>query len=72
VITVLLKRESNLKQQVTVQASPSFLSLLTLAFVVLKLTGFISWSWWLVFLPVLIPVIIIIAVLIIAGILALL
>jgi hypothetical protein len=29
----------------------SFPNLLTLVFVVCKLTGVIAWSWWLVFLP---------------------
>lgn len=28
--------------------------LLTIAFIVLKLTGVIAWSWWLVLLPVII------------------
>jgi hypothetical protein len=28
-----------------------FLGALTLAFIVLKLTGFINWSWWFVTLP---------------------
>lgn len=32
-----------------------FLSILTLIFVVAKITGFLSWSWWLVFLPVMLP-----------------
>lgn len=32
-----------------------FLSILTLIFVVAKITGFLSWSWWLVFLPVILP-----------------
>ena len=31
-----------------------FLGTLTLIFVVFKLLGYIDWSWWLVFLPVLI------------------
>jgi hypothetical protein len=31
-----------------------FLPLLTLIFVIAKLAGVITWSWWLVFLPVLI------------------
>lgn len=31
-----------------------FLSLLTLLFVALKLTGFIDWSWWFVVMPTLI------------------
>jgi len=30
-----------------------FISTLTLIFIIMKLTGFISWSWWLVFLPIL-------------------
>jgi MFS superfamily sulfate permease-like transporter len=29
----------------------SFLTLLTLVLIVLKLTGYISWSWWWVLLP---------------------
>lgn len=32
----------------------SFLGLLTIVFVCAKLFGAIAWSWWLVFLPVLI------------------
>jgi hypothetical protein len=31
--------------------SMSFLGLLTLLFIALKLTGVINWSWWLVWLP---------------------
>ncbi len=33
-----------------------FLGLLTALFVGLKLAGVISWSWWLVFAPLLLPV----------------
>jgi len=29
-----------------------FLGLLTIVFVIAKLTGFVAWSWWFVFLPV--------------------
>ena len=29
----------------------SFLGLLTIVFIVLKLTGVIAWSWWFVLLP---------------------
>lgn len=43
------------ESKVTVSGGTSFLGLLTIAFVVLKLTGVISWSWWLVLLPTLIP-----------------
>ena len=31
-----------------------FIGLLTIVFITLKLTGFITWSWWLVFLPMII------------------
>ena len=34
-----------------------FLGLLTLAFIVLKLTNFIDWSWWWVLAPFWIPVV---------------
>lgn len=34
--------------------NPSFPSLLTLVFVVMKCMGYIDWSWWLVFSPILI------------------
>lgn len=33
-----------------------FFGLLAIAFIVLKLCGVISWSWWVVVLPVLVPV----------------
>lgn len=42
-----------------------FFGLLTLIFITLKLTGYIDWSWWLVLLPLFIPVIIIFAILVI-------
>jgi hypothetical protein len=36
--------------------NPSFPSLLTLVFVVMKCMGYIDWSWWLVFSPILIMI----------------
>lgn len=33
-----------------------FLAVLTIVFVVLKLTGTVNWSWWLVLLPTLINI----------------
>ena len=42
-----------------------FFGLLTLIFITLKLTGYIDWSWWLVLMPLFIPVIIIFAILVI-------
>lgn len=47
----------------------SFMSLLTIAFIVLKLCSVIKWSWWLVLAPMWIPTLLIIVILIIAVIL---
>ena len=33
-----------------------FLATLTIIFVIAKILGYIDWSWWLVFLPILISV----------------
>ena len=44
-----------------------FVGLLTLAFIVLKLCGKISWSWWLVLSPLWIIATIILSVIIIAA-----
>lgn len=43
----------------------SFTGLLTIAFIVLKLTGYISWSWWWVLSPIWIPTIIALAILLV-------
>ena len=45
----------------------SFLDLLTLVFIALKLTGYINWSWWWVLSPIWIPVIILLIVYFIWG-----
>ena len=50
----------------------SFLELLAIVFIALKLMGYIQWSWWLVLAPLwfpIIPIIILILVLIIIEIL---
>lgn len=39
-----------------ISINPSFPSLLTLVFVVMKCMGYIDWSWWLVFSPILITI----------------
>ncbi len=49
---------------------PGFISLLTLIFVVAKILGEITWSWWWVFSPIWIPISVALAVLIIIYILA--
>lgn len=41
-------------------------TLLFLVFLILKLTGTINWSWWWVFAPIWIPVVIILIILLIA------
>jgi hypothetical protein len=38
-----------------------FFGFLTCIFVVLKLLGVIAWSWWLVFLPLIISVVLVVA-----------
>jgi hypothetical protein len=48
-----------------------FLPALCLIFVAAKLLGLIAWSWWLVFMPVLIPGAIMIFLLMVLGVLKL-
>ena len=61
-------REDNKKQTAT--ASLSFLDLLAITFIVLKLLGKITWSWWWVLAPVWAPLAIIIVVVVLALIIA--
>jgi hypothetical protein len=46
-----------------------FLSILTVLFIGLKLTGFITWSWWWVLSPIILPLMIFSAMLIIIAVL---
>lgn len=46
----------------------NFLHILTLMFVAAKLLNLISWSWWLVFLPSIIPLAFALTMLIFVGI----
>ena len=46
------------------------IDLITIVFVVLKLTGVIDWSWWWVLSPLLIPIGLLIVVLIVFGIIS--
>lgn len=41
-----------------------FFGLLTIAFIVLKLLGIIDWSWWLVLLPLFIPVLVVVLIIV--------
>ncbi len=45
----------------------SFLSLLTVLFIGLKLGGVIHWSWWLVLLPLYGPLLLLLFLFVIAG-----
>lgn len=61
---------SNAKSSVTV-CGTSFLNLLFLVFLVLKLTKVINWSWWWVTAPIWGPIALVVAILIVVGIVAL-
>ena len=53
-------KDSSKKQ--TTSASIGFLDLLAIVFIVLKLLGKITWSWWWVLAPIWIPLVIILGV----------
>lgn len=53
--------------QDTSKGGVSGIGLLTLVFIVLKLTGVIGWSWWWVLSPVWISALVTVAVLVLAG-----
>nr|DAT77832.1 MAG TPA: transmembrane protein [Caudoviricetes sp.] len=55
-----------------VYSGPGVLGILGVAFVVLKLTGFINWSWWWVTAPFWGPVALLIAILLIVAIIGIL
>lgn len=55
-----------------VYSGPGVLGILGVAFVVLKLTGFINWSWWWVTAPFWGPVALLIAILLILAIIGIL
>ena len=44
-----------------------FVGLLTIVFIVLKLIGKITWSWWWVLSPIWIPTVVTIGILLLAG-----
>lgn len=48
-----------------------FTGILTIVFIILKLTGVLAWSWWWVFSPIWIPVafIVVLYIIVIAGVL---
>ena len=44
-----------------------FLGLLAIVFIALKLTGFITWSWWAVLAPIFVPIVLIITLLVVLS-----
>lgn len=56
------------KSEIKVKAGSGFTSLLTLLFIALKLTGYISWPWVWVLAPVWIPIVFAIVVVLVLGI----
>lgn len=54
-----------------VYRGPGLCSILTVAFIILKLCGVISWSWWWVLAPTWIPLAVALVILIVGGIIAL-
>jgi len=65
---VLIGVGINMSKTTTLYGGPGYLGLLSLIFVVAKLTGYIDWSWWIVLLPMLIIPVIIIIIVVIIGI----
>lgn len=49
-----------------------FTGLLTIVFIVLKLTGYIAWSWWWVLSPIWISVVLVVAIFIVLILLSIL
>lgn len=49
-----LRENDARKFSVNYNCGLKFTSILTIIFVIAKITGYINWSWWLVFLPILI------------------
>lgn len=47
-----------MKEEISIDTWGLFITLLALAFIILKLCGVITWSWWWVLSPIWIPVLI--------------
>lgn len=60
------KRRIKMTNETTHTAGISFLGILTLIFITLKLIGYITWSWWTVLSPLWIPFLFIMALVLLA------
>lgn len=47
---------NNQRNKTSIKVGSPAMGVLTVVFVILKLTGVITWSWWLVFAPLWVPV----------------
>lgn len=57
--------------QSTTSSGVGFTGLLTVLFIGLKLTGYVSWSWWWVLSPIWISILLVLAIFAVFGIIAL-
>lgn len=48
---------NNQRNKTSIKVGSPAIVVLTIVFVILKLTGVITWSWWFVFAPLLVPVV---------------
>ena len=53
------------KQKEIAKTVMSIYGIITLFFIYLKITGLVNWSWWLVFLPLYLPILVSLQILII-------
>ena len=53
------------KQKEIAKTVMSVYGIITLFFIYLKITGLVNWSWWLVFLPLYLPILVSLQILII-------
>jgi hypothetical protein len=67
-VSDLTERE-NMSNNSSSSSGIGFFGLLTIVFIVLKLTGYIAWSWWLVLAPIWLPLTIILTIVICVGLL---
>lgn len=56
-----------MKETNTSSGGVGFCGLLTVAFIVLRLTGYIDWDWWLVLAPLWVPMLILFVVLVVRA-----
>lgn len=59
-----------MKEKETVSKGLGFLNILTLIFVIAKVLGLVTFSWWLVFMPTLIQVAVVMLVFVVVMIIA--